>query len=410
MATIYRRCGCRRPDGTRYPVLAERATAAQRASTCPRLARDPKHGSWGYFVNGPIDPQTGRRQKLRRAGFALKREAVEASAVAASTVTAEGISPHVVEQRSLASWMDEWLERRTREGLRSATLAAYSRYIRKDIAPALGALNLTEIRRRDVDAFLHGLLRAGRGVVTVHRIHAVISSAFATAVRLDLVPVNPATGVELPRESTKKLQVWEPNQVVRFLDAAAATRLGPLYEVVVRTGLRRGEVAGLRWGDIDLEARRLIVRQQRVQVDSVVVLNHAKTEHGQDRRVTLDATTVAQLLAWRGVQDADRHAWGSSYQESGWVFTYEDGRPLEPHYISKTFRKIVRAIDLPHLTFHGLRHEHASLLLSAGVPITAVSKRLGHSSAAITSDLYSHLLEDADRRMADAIETVLGGP
>lgn len=92
------------------------------------------------------------------------------------------------------------------------------------------------------------------------------------------------------------------------------------------------------------------------------------------------------------------------------MFTYEDGRPLDPHYISKAFRRIVRAIDLPHLTFHGLRHEHASLLLSAGVPITAVSERLGHASAAITSDLYSHLLEDADRRMADAVETVLAGP
>ena len=90
-----------------------------------------------------------------------------------------------------------------------------------------------------------------------------------------------------------------------------------------------------------------------------------------------------------------------------WVFTYEDGRPVNPYYISDVFRRLVKQAGLPQLTFHGLRHEHASLLLSAGASITAVSKRLGHSSASITSDLYSHLLDDADRSMADAVQDVL---
>lgn len=152
--------------------------------------------------------------------------------------------------------------------------------------------------------------------------------------------------------------MWQPHEVSRFLEVAESHRLAPVFNHVVRTGLRRGEVAGLRWEDVDL-------------------------------------------------QDRERASRENQCRDDGWVFTYEDGRPLSPYYISQIFRKLVRGTGLPHLTFHGLRHEHASLLLAAGMPITAVSKRLGHASIAITSDLYSHLLDDVDRQMADAIEGVL---
>ena len=150
-----------------------------------------------------------------------------------------------------------------------------------------------------------------------------------------------------------------------------------------------------------------VVRRQRVQADNQVVVNAAKTEHGQDRRVILDQVAVEGLRSWKQRQDRDRAVWENLYRGEGWVFTYEAGRPLNPYYISATFRKLVARSGLPRLTFHGLRHEHASLLLSAGMPITAVSKRLGHASSGITGDLYSHLLDDTDRKMADAIEGIL---
>ena len=338
-------------------------------------------------------------------GFGLKREAQQACAEVTRQIEAGEVRGGA--DKTVEDWLREWIDRRERDGLRTATVAIYRRYIDRDIVPGLGTVKLRALRRHHVDGFLQQLLRAGRGVTTVHRIHAVISSALTLAYRLDLVSMNAASGVTLPRERTEKLRPWEPAQVREFLQVASQHRLRPVYELVVRTGLRRGEIAGLRWEDVDLDARRLVVRQQRVQVDTVVVTNHAKTDHGQDRRVTLDEVVVAELRAWRGQQDTDRQLFGSAYRDDGWVFTYEDGRPLHPYYISDVFRRLVRQADLPHLTFHGLRHEHASLLLSAGVSITAVSKRLGHSSASITSDLYSHLLDDADRHMADAVQGVL---
>lgn len=407
MASIFRRCGCRRDDGGEYPMLPERPTERQRMATCPRLLRDGKHGSWGFYVSGPVDRATGRRLQIRRMGFSTKREAQQACAIAVQAVRSgrrQGGQGPTVE-----SWLTQWLERKERDGLRAATVASYGRYIRNELSPAIGNVRLHELTRHHVDDLVQQLARAGRGVTTIHRIHAVLSSALTMALQLDLVQQNAASHVALPRKRDDKLRVWEPAEVNTFLRLAATHRLGPVFELVVRTGLRRGEVAGLRWADIDLDGGRLVVRQQRVQVDTVVVTNHAKTHHGQDRRVSLDAVTVRQLWDWRARQHREQQLWDNLYQDEGWVFTYEDGRPLNPYYISDVFRKLVARAGLPHLTFHGLRHEHASLLLSAGVPITAVSKRLGHSSTAITGDLYSHLLDDADRQMAEAVQAVLGG-
>jgi integrase len=408
MPSVFRRCGCRRADGTNFGPLPERATPAQRANACPRLVRDTKHGSWGIFVSAKVDSATQKRVQIRRMGFGTKREAQQALAAAVQEVASK---PEGGGQgRTLEVWLTEWIDRRERDGLRAATVAGYRRYIAKDINPAIGHIMLRDLRRHHVDSFLQTLLRDGRGITTVHRIHAVLSSCLTMAVRLDLVTMNAASNITLPRERTEKLRVWEPAEVRSFLEAARAHRLSPVFELVVRTGLRRGEIAGLRWQDVDLDASRLVVRQQRVQVDTVVVTNHAKTDHGQDCRVTLDATAVRALRDWRTQQDRERKVWTHWRADDGWVFTYDDGRPLNPYYISDVFRKLVAQAGLPQLTFHGLRHEHASLLLSAGVSITAVSKRLGHASAAITSDLYSHLLDDADRQMADAVESVLGAP
>lgn len=360
----------------------------------------------GLLCLRPVDRITGKRLQ-RRTGLSTKREAQQECAAAVQGVRSGAIRGRSHEL-TVGEWLTEWLGRREREGLREATLAAYRRYVRRDLAPSIGHIRLHDLRRNDVDQLLQRLGKDGRGATTIQLIHAVLSSALASALRLELVQQNAASNVALPRAETKKVRVWQPQDVARFLDLAGSHRLGVLFDLVVRTGLRRGEVAGLRWGDIDLTAGRITVRRQRVQVDARAVTNEAKTGHGQDRRVTPDRVAVRRLLNWKQQQGRERALWENQYHDGGWVFTYEDGRPLSPYYVSQSFRALVDRADLPHLTFHGLRHEHASLLLAAGMPITAVSKRLGHASSAITSDLYSHLLDDIDRQMADAIEAILG--
>ena len=404
MADFYRRCGCRK-DGRLYPPLPTNATPAQRTATCPTLVANQKHGSWGFALSAGKDPATGRRIQVRRMGYPTKREAQTERARLVSQVTSGRYSY----DRSLTvrQWLAEWLERRIQDGLRPSTSVMYRRYVERDLQPALGHIRLNELRHHHVDRFLHEQLAVGRGVVTVRRMHAVLSSALSSAHRLDLVDANAASNIALPPERPQRRHVWEPAQVGHFLDTASRDRLGPLFEVAVFTGLRRGELLGLQWADLDLDRGELVVRRQRVDAGGHAVEGEAKTTAGQNRRVGLGAVAIAAFRDWRGTQERDRQAWQNQWQGGAWVFTREDGTPLLPQFVTKRFEQLVQRADLPAMTFHGLRHQHASLLIAQGIDLAVVSKRLGHSSIAITNDLYSHLLRDANRQAGEAAEALV---
>jgi integrase len=386
---VYRRCGCRDENGK------------QLGNNCPQLS-DSKHGTWGYYVNAGKDPRTGKRLQHRKTGFPTRKAAQTArNEVAAKVDKGTFVAPT---KESFAEYLDKWLPRRanTGEGLKPTTLANYERYIRNDIKPSeLGAMMLTDIRTFHINDFLAGLTEAGRGAVTVRRVAAVVQSAMRDAARSRRVELNPATGLELPSVGKKKMQIWEPEQVGLFLDVAAGHRLGPLFELDMFTGLRRAEIVGLRWEDVDLPARRLTVRNTRVQADKKIVEQEdTKTDAGK-RIVELDDRAVGALIAWQIQQSAEAEQWGELWAGTGHVFTYDDGQPLKPQYVTRLFEKLRTAAGLPKLTFHGARHEHASLLIAGGADIAIVSKRLGHSSLSITSDLYTHLIGSASRNAAE---------
>ena len=405
MSDIYRRCGCRRPDGTSYGPLPDRATEAQRTAACPQLTADPKHGSWGFAVSGGIHSGTGKRIQARKMGFGTKREAQQARAKVVDQLASGRYKPD--RKMTLGRHLTSWLERRELDGMRASTARMYRRYIVQDITPAIGGVKLAELRRHHVDSFVQQLRHDGRGVTTIRRIHATLSSALSAAERLDLVDTNVAAKIALPTASRTRLRIWEPEQSRTFLDHATEHRLGALFELAVFTGLRRGELAGLRWDDVNLPRREITIRQQRVQLGGQVVEGAIKTDSGQDRLVKLGDQAAGALLAWQIHQDSERQAWGEAWQHTGYVFTREDGTPIRPANISRTFDTIVTRAGLPHASFHSLRHLHASLLLASGVPLAIVSKRLGHSTIAITSDLYSHLLSDAHQAAAEAGEAIL---
>jgi integrase len=386
---LYRRCGCRDENGK------------QLGSNCPQLS-DSKHGTWGYYVNAGKDPRTGKRLQHRKTGFPTKKAAQTArNEVAAKVDKGTFVAPT---KESFAEFLDTWLPRRatTGEGLKPTTYSTYERYIRNDIKTSgLGVMMLTDIRTYHINDFLAELTEAGRGAVTVRRVAAVVQSAMRDASRSRRIEANPATGLELPTVTKSKMKIWEPEQVGVFLDTAATHRLGPLFELDMFTGLRRAEIIGLRWEDVDLPARRLTVRNTRVQADkNIVEQEDTKTEAGR-RIVELDDRAVGALIAWRIQQSAEAEEWGDIWANTGHVFTYDNGEPLKPQYVTRLFDKLRVEAGLPKLTFHGSRHEHASLLKASGADIAIVSKRLGHTNLATTSDLYTHLIGSASRNAAE---------
>lgn len=386
---IFRRCGCRDENKT------------QLGAKCSQLAADPKHGSWGYYVAGGINPATGKRQQFRKSGFATQKAAREARNKVAVKVDQGSYVPPSKE--TYGSYLEAWLPRHaaTGKGLKATTVDNYARYIRNDIQPSeLARMALTDIRRYHLNEFLNGLSASGRGPVTVRRVAAVLQGSLRAAARSHRIDHNPATELELPRVAPQKVAIWEPEQVGLFLDTAAEHRLGPLFELAMFTGMRRGELIGLRWTDINLPRRVITVRNNRVQAAGRVLDQDTKTSAGS-RFVDLDDRSVGALIGWQFKQAAEQQAGQEAYSASGYVFTMEDGRPLKPQYATRLFESIRLKAGLPKLTFHGQRHEHASLMIAAEVDIAVVSKRLGHSSISVTSDIYGHLIGSASRNAAE---------
>lgn len=206
------------------------------------------------------------------------------------------------------------------------------------------------------------------------------------------------------------MKVWSPEQLRRFLDLVADDRLYAVWLLMATTGMRRGEVVGLRWSDVDLEAGRLSVVQTIVTVNREVLVSEPKTTCGR-RSIAFDATTVAALRQLRRRQVEERMALGEAYQESGLVAVLEDGTPINPRLWTSWFVRHAAASGLPHIRLHDLRRSYATAALGAGIPAKIVSERLGHASIAITLDTYSHVLPNMQEQAAEQVaQLILGCP
>ena len=362
------------------------------------------HGPWAFHVEaGRLS--NGRRRQISRSGFPTKSAALTALR---GVLDREDSGLGEAHRLTVADYLDQWLA--GKRALRDTTRRAYETHIKLYLRPHLGSQRLVDLRPHHIDRMYAAILGdAERGELkpsTLRRIHATLRSALNTAVKRRLIPWNPALHVELPQDEAYTITVWTPEQVGHFLDTSAGDRLYALYHLVAFTGLRRGEVAGLRWCDVDLDVGYLRVAQQLILLDDQVRFVPPKTRSGV-RTVSLDAATVEVLRAHRDSQQAERDEWADGYRDLDLAFAWEDGSPLTPDHIYRRFQRLTRDAGLPPIRLHDLRHTSASLALAAGVPMKVVSDRLGHSSTTITADLYTHVVPAVAREAADLIAGVV---
>jgi integrase len=259
----------------------------------------------------------------------------------------------------------------------------------------------------------HGVLlesgkRDGGGlpVASVKLAHRILRRALADAVRWSLIVTNPAAATQAPKGEPKELTVWSAADARLFLDALADDRLIGLWSRALHTGLRRGELAGLRWTDIDLEAGTLTVAQQRTTANHQVVITTPKAK--SQRQLLLAPATVAALRAHLSRQRQERLALGPDWTDSGYVFVDEAGVECHPHRLTKMFEEAVKRTGVPRIRLHDTRHTMASLALGAGVHPKVVQEQLGHPAIAVTLDTYSHVPQAVRRDSADKIAGLFG--
>jgi integrase len=365
---------------------------------------------WYAVIYDGVDPATG---KYRRRWVPAGTRRGDAEKLLADLVKRSHEGNTVVSEKvTLGVYLlERWLPVQEAR-LRRSTFDSYRRNIELHVKPRLGAVPLDKLTVEDLDLFYAKLLTAGRvkggaravaglSPKTVRNIHMMLNKALADAFRKGTVVRNVAALADAPSMKARRgseIKAWDADQLGVFLDAIAGHRLYPAFHVAAHTGMRRGEILGLRWGDVDLDVARLSVRQALVSVAYEVDVSDVKTGSGR-RTIDLDPGTVDELRLWRKQRSEERGGRGPSDAEL--VFTKDDGQQIHPDSFSQTFDRKVAKLPVPAISLHDLRHTHATLLLKAGVPVKVVSERLGHSTAAFTMTVYQHVLPGMQSEAAD---------
>jgi len=302
-------------------------------------------------------------------------------------------------------YLARWIEG-VRPRLRPATHREYSRHVRSYFTP-LADVPLTALTPGHVEGMLAGMLAAGLSPMTAAHARATLRRALHDAERDGLVSRNVAGLARPPRITRREMHPLTAAEVRDLIDATRQDEHGPLWALAVGSGLRLGELLGLRWEDFDPEARQLVVRRAMARAsDGGWELAEPKTARSR-RTVMLPAIARHALLRRRERQEADKQAAGTAWQDRiGMVFTDTVGRPLQPPNVSDEWRRTRRRLRIG-VRLHDLRHTAATLMLGAGAPLKVVSDALGHSTIAITADTYAHVTPELRREAADAMDRAL---
>jgi integrase len=293
-------------------------------------------------------------------------------------------------QTNLTDYMTQWMNA-SKASLRVSTAYQYELMIRKHIIPNLGKVRLADLRLQRVEQLYSELVQSGLGIRTVRYVHAVLHRALERAVRYGLLLRNPAHGAALPRLQYTEMNVLDAAQVSSFLVAASGSHYDALYHMAVNTGMRQGELFGLKWADLKWTAGTLSIQRQVQRIPGhTKQFVEPKTKAGR-RTIKLGEGTL-QALRLQKDKLADLEALaGERWQEHDLLFPCRVGTPADPSNLRIDFRNVLKAAGLPVIRFHDLRHTAASLMLNNGVPAIVVSKILGHSKPSVTLDVYGHL-------------------
>lgn len=318
-------------------------------------------------------------------------------------------TPMEASKLTVGRYLHDWLEGCKPPALEHSTWNGYEQYVRLHLVPAFGGTKLVQLIPQQLQKLYAAKLAEGKSQTTVRHIHACLHRALEDALRFGLVQRNVASLVRAPAMGKRPMQVYTPEQARIFLETAKGERLEALYVLALSTGMREGELLGLKWREVDLDGAVIQVQASlKVTTHGKRALGKPKTA-GSRRKIMLTPTAVAALKAHRVRQVAERLQ-SLAWHDTDLVFTNTVGNALDPTNLYRyDYKPLLRRAGLPMIRLHDLRHTAATLLLLSGVHVKVVSEMLGHSSVNITLNLYSHVLPDMQASATSAMERLLGG-
>ena len=313
-------------------------------------------------------------------------------------------------EQTVAQFLDHWLDTYAATNTRLRTQMGYRSNIRRYIVPEIGHVKLQVLQPRHIQEIYAGLLDRGLSERTVRHVHVLLKGALSHAVKWGLLTRNPSDATTPPRPKDKEMEMWDVATLQAFLATANKSRYANIYHLAILTGMRRSELLGVGWSAVDLDNCKLMVARTLQRITGMGLVEDRPKTPKSRRSIALSPEGIALLLRIRAQQAERRLAAGPVWQDQGYVFTQDDGTPIDPDRLSRDFARVVREPGLPHLTVKGLRHAHATLLLSSDVHPKIVSERLGHSNISVTMDIYSHVLPGMQERAALALDQTLAMP
>jgi integrase len=363
--------------------------------------RERSPGHWSIVLDVP-DPKTGKRKRRWHSFIGTKRQAqVRCAELITGLQAGGGIDPARV---TVTAYLDKWLDH-VRPQVTPKTYERYSSIVRANIKPAIGTVKLAKLQPIQIStAYSAALTRLAPR--TVHHIHRVLSQALKQAVRWRMLLRNPCEDIDAPKIERREMKVWDIATTVTALDLVRAWRVHIPVVLAALCGLRRGEIAALRWRHADLDRAQLAVVESAEQTKAGVRYKAPKS--GKSRTVALPLIVISELRAWRLRQSEELLRLGIRLTDDTFICAREDGAPIQPNSIGHAWDRFLASTTLPRIRFHDLRHGHATALLAAGVHPKVASERLGHSRVALTLDTYSHVIPGMQEEAVARIDAVFG--
>ncbi|MFE6704566.1 tyrosine-type recombinase/integrase [Bacillus thuringiensis] len=366
------------------------------------VKKDKKTGKYFYIVDIGIDHLTGKRKQKKKRGFTSKKEAENALTKLLSEVhTGIYVEPSKL---SYGEYLQDWFNTK-KHSVGIQTAKVLKGYLNSRIIPSLGNIKLAKLTSLHMQNYVNLLRDEGLKRGTIEKIIKLIRNSLEHAIDLELITKNVAAKTKLPKGDKEELTVWNEQEVQLFLKATQDSRYSMVFHMALVTGMRQGELLGLRWKDVNLEKGHLTI-SQTLSHDGKTFLLGGKTKSSL-RKILLPASTVAKLKKHRAVVLKEKLSQGEEYQDNDLVMCTPSGTPINPANVRRSLNALILKAAVPKIRFHDLRHTHATLLLAKGVNVKVISERLGHSNIKITLDTYSHVLPTMQEDAVNKIEEIL---
>lgn len=369
-----------------------------------KLIKEKKKGFY-FRIDVGKDPVTGKRKQASFGPFRTKTEAKKELLKIKNQVDDGSYFKESTEDFSM--FMERWFNTSYKRTVEITTAKSREYVIRNHIMKYFQHKKINEITTFDIDSFYVDKLDSGYSGAYIRQMHNLLNQAFDQAVRWSLIKVNPVKNAKPPKVKSEEKITWTVDEVNRFLNLIKNSSMEIPYLLAIFTGMRRGEVLGLKWDDVDFENKKIRIKRSLCFVSGKgLIFKEPKTKKSK-RQISISQHVVNVLKKHKQKQEFQKEKLGTQYQDNNLIVCTDDGKPLDPRNLLRQFYRLIEEANVPRISFHDLRHTHATILMQQGENPKVVSERLGHSRVGITLDLYSHVSDDLQEQAAEKFENAL---